>query len=97
MDNSRSRLGGSVDGDSSLTCRTAAILSAVAAESNMIRLACPKCHRSGQYRVDRLLEKYGPDIATPDPAAGEAAAEEAGATPGGDVGQDAGQDSEESR
>jgi hypothetical protein len=66
LDNSRSRLGGSVDGDSSLTCRTAAILSAVAAESNMIRLACPKCHRSGQYRVDRLLEKYGPDIATPD-------------------------------
>jgi hypothetical protein len=38
----------------------------IAAEWNMIRLACSKCHRSGQYRVDRLLEKYGPNIAMPD-------------------------------
>jgi hypothetical protein len=37
-----------------------------AAKLNMIRLTCPKCHRAGQYRVDRLLEEYGPDIAMPD-------------------------------
>jgi hypothetical protein len=37
-----------------------------AAKLNMIRLTCPKCHRRGQYRVDRLLKKYGPDISMPD-------------------------------
>jgi hypothetical protein len=29
----------------------------------MLRLACL---RQGQYRVDRLLERFGPDIALPD-------------------------------
>jgi hypothetical protein len=33
-------------------------------EFNMIRLTCPNV--AGQYRVDKLLERYGPDIAMPD-------------------------------
>jgi len=41
-------------------------LGEVAAKLNMIRLTCPKCHRAGQYRVDKLLERCGPDIAMPD-------------------------------
>jgi hypothetical protein len=41
-------------------------LGEAAAKLNMIRIRCGKCHRSGQYRTDRLLEKYGPDIAMPD-------------------------------
>jgi hypothetical protein len=41
-------------------------LGEVAAQLSMIRLTCPKCHRAGQYRVDKLLERYGPDIAMPD-------------------------------
>ena len=41
-------------------------LGEAAANLNMIRIHCPKCHRSGQYRVDRLIEQYGPDIALPD-------------------------------
>jgi hypothetical protein len=41
-------------------------LGEVAAELNMIRIRCDKCHRAGQYRVDKLLEHYGPDIAMPD-------------------------------
>jgi hypothetical protein len=40
-------------------------LGEAAAKLHMIRLTCPKCHRTGQYRVDRLIEKYGPDIAMP--------------------------------
>ena len=41
-------------------------LGEAAVKLNMIRLRCPKCHRFGRYRVDRLLEKYGPDIAMPE-------------------------------
>jgi hypothetical protein len=41
-------------------------LGEAAAKLNVIRLTCPKCHRTGQYRVDELLERYGPDIARPD-------------------------------
>jgi hypothetical protein len=37
-----------------------------AAKLNMLRLKCPKCGRSGQYRIDRLIEQYSPDIAMPD-------------------------------
>jgi hypothetical protein len=33
---------------------------------SMLRLACPACGRQGQYRVDRLLERFGPNIALPD-------------------------------
>ena len=41
-------------------------LGEAAAQWHMLRLRCPKCHRAGQYRIDRLLEQYGPDIALPD-------------------------------
>jgi hypothetical protein len=41
-------------------------LAEAARKLDMIRLVCPKCARSGQYRVDRLIEQYGPDIAMPD-------------------------------
>jgi hypothetical protein len=41
-------------------------LGEAAAKLNMIRLKCPKCGRRGQYRVDRSLAQYGPDIAMPD-------------------------------
>jgi hypothetical protein len=37
-----------------------------AAKLNMLRLHCPKCGRSGQYRIDRLMERYSPDTALPD-------------------------------
>jgi hypothetical protein len=32
----------------------------------MLRLDCISCGRRGQYRVDRLLERFSPDIALPD-------------------------------
>jgi hypothetical protein len=41
-------------------------LGEAAAKLNMIRVKCPKCGRAGQYRIDRLIEEYGPDIAMPD-------------------------------
>ena len=41
-------------------------LGEAAAKLNMIRVKCRKCGRRGQYRADRLLEQYGPDIAMPD-------------------------------
>ena len=31
----------------------------------MIGLVCEKCGRRGQYRVDTLLERYGPQMAMP--------------------------------
>jgi len=33
---------------------------------DMVRLSCPKCGRSGQYRKQNLIERYGPDIRLPD-------------------------------
>jgi hypothetical protein len=33
---------------------------------NMLRLHCEKCGRSAQYRIDKLLERYGANIALPD-------------------------------
>jgi hypothetical protein len=41
-------------------------LGEAAAKLHMIRLQCDKCGCRGQYQSDRLLEKYGPDIAMPD-------------------------------
>src|SRR5215470_640690 len=41
-------------------------LGETAANQKMMRLVCDKCGRRGQYRIDRLLEQYGPDIAMPD-------------------------------
>jgi len=37
-----------------------------AAKQKMVRLVCDKRGRRGQYRVDRLLERYGANIAMPD-------------------------------
>jgi hypothetical protein len=42
-------------------------LGETAAKQKMVRLECDKRSRRGQYRVDRLLERYGADIAMPDP------------------------------
>ena len=41
-------------------------LGETAAQHKMVRLVYDKCGRRGQYRIDRLLEQYGPDIAMPD-------------------------------
>jgi hypothetical protein len=41
-------------------------LGETAAKQKMLRLVCDKCGRRGQYRIDRLLEQYGPDVAMPD-------------------------------
>jgi hypothetical protein len=41
-------------------------LDETAAKQKMVRLACRKGGRREQYRIDRLLEQYGPDIAVPD-------------------------------
>lgn len=41
-------------------------LAEAATKLHMIRLKCPKCGPSGQYRIDRLIERYGPDIVMPD-------------------------------
>jgi hypothetical protein len=32
----------------------------------MVRLSCEKCGRSGQYRKQKLIERYGADIRPPD-------------------------------
>jgi hypothetical protein len=40
-------------------------LGETAAKQGGARLVC-ECGRRGQYRIDRLLEQYGPDIAMPD-------------------------------
>jgi hypothetical protein len=34
--------------------------------TEMVRLACERCGRAGQYRKDSLIEQFGPDIALPD-------------------------------
>jgi len=39
-------------------------LGETAAKQKMVRLVCDKCGRRGQYRIDRLLEQYGPNKAT---------------------------------
>ena len=33
---------------------------------DMVRLACEKCGRSGQYRKQKLIERYGADMRLPD-------------------------------
>jgi hypothetical protein len=32
----------------------------------VVRLSCPKCGRSGQYRKQNLIERYGADMRLPD-------------------------------
>ena len=34
--------------------------------SEIVRLSCEKCGRSGQYRKQKLIERYGADIRLPD-------------------------------
>jgi hypothetical protein len=34
--------------------------------AEMVRLSCEKCGRSGQYRKQNLIERFGPDIRLPD-------------------------------
>jgi hypothetical protein len=41
-------------------------LGEAAAKLSVLRLACDKCGRAGQYRINGLLDQYGPDIALPD-------------------------------
>ena len=31
-----------------------------------VRIDCPQCGRAGQYRLDRLIERFGADAALPD-------------------------------
>jgi hypothetical protein len=33
---------------------------------DMLRVGCRKCERAGQYRVARLIARYGPDAGLPD-------------------------------
>ena len=33
---------------------------------DMVRLSCSKCGRSGQYRKQTLIDRYGADIRLPD-------------------------------
>jgi hypothetical protein len=32
----------------------------------MVRLACDRCERTGQYQKQTLIETFGPDISLPD-------------------------------
>jgi len=34
----------------------------------IIRLSCPKCGRAGQYRKEKLIDRYGADMRLPDAA-----------------------------
>ena len=34
--------------------------------TQMVRLACDRCGRMGQYWKDKLIVQFGPDIALPD-------------------------------
>jgi hypothetical protein len=33
----------------------------IAGKLDVLRITCDKCERSGQYRVDQLIEQYGID------------------------------------
>ena len=41
-------------------------LAETATRRGMLGLTCSACGRRGQYRIEGLLERYGPDIALPD-------------------------------
>jgi len=34
--------------------------------TELVRLSCDKCGRSGQYRKQKLIERYGADMRLPD-------------------------------
>jgi hypothetical protein len=33
---------------------------------DVVRVECPQCHRTGSYRLDGLIARFGPDVALPD-------------------------------
>ena len=35
-------------------------------QPSILRIVCERCNRAGQYRIDKLIERYGPDITLPD-------------------------------
>jgi len=35
-------------------------------DCKLVRLSCDKCGRSGQFRKQKLIERYGADIRLPD-------------------------------
>jgi hypothetical protein len=41
-------------------------LGEAAQKLHMLRLRCARCGHAGQYRIDKLIQQYGPDIALPD-------------------------------
>ncbi len=41
-------------------------LGQVAARFRSLNVACNRCARLGRYRIDRLLEKHGPDMPIPE-------------------------------
>ncbi|MBB5414136.1 hypothetical protein HDG42_000160 [Paraburkholderia sp. JPY171] len=41
-------------------------LDEVATRTTHIELACTRCDRHGRYRVDGLIQQFGPDFAMPD-------------------------------
>ena len=41
-------------------------LTLLAYSAEMVRLSCDKCGRTGQYRKQTLIERYGADIRLPD-------------------------------
>ena len=38
----------------------------MALSGDLVRLTCEKCGRTGQYRKEKLIERYGPDMRLPD-------------------------------
>jgi hypothetical protein len=34
--------------------------------TDMVRLSCDRCGRAGQYRKEKLIVQFGPEIALPD-------------------------------
>jgi hypothetical protein len=47
-------------------------LAEVATRTTHIELACTRCERHGRYRVEKLIQQFGPDFGMPD-LAGELA------------------------
>jgi hypothetical protein len=41
-------------------------LADAAKQLRMLSISCERCNRVGRYRIEKLIEKYGPDITLPD-------------------------------
>lgn len=48
------------------TTRGALVLTDLRSRLTMLRVACGKCGRSGQYRLSGLIERHGADMTLPD-------------------------------